>query len=142
AAVYGPLGAGYLCSRSPLLRDWLDHLLRRLYRPLVTVAPDQAAGGLELVLRVRPGQTLIHLVNLRGMPACGEAAADGSAASCRLDRVPEVGPLRLHVRLAGRPGRVSLEPGGAPLSTRWDDDAGELTVSLPRLHIHSVVVIE
>jgi hypothetical protein len=56
------------------------------------------------------------------------------------DRVPRIGPLNVSIRTDKRPERVILQPGTRHLPFRFADGAVQLT--LPRLDIHEIIVIE
>ena len=56
------------------------------------------------------------------------------------DSIPPVGPLEIAVRTGKKPGRVSVEPGGETIAFEFKD--GEARLTLPKLAIHSVLVIE
>lgn len=51
-----------------------------------------------------------------------------------------VGPYAFRIRSAGMPGLVREEPGATSLA--HDYRAGVLTVTLPRLEIHTCIVVE
>lgn len=134
AVVAGPVGDAHFRLHSPWVRDWLDDVLRRLYEPIVQVEAEAPAGSLDVVLRRKGGRTVVHLLNVTGMPTTPSERAGYPL----IDRVPAVGP----VRLQGRPRKVRLEPGGETARTRWDAAASTLTVDVPTVHIHVAVVME
>ena len=55
------------------------------------------------------------------------------------DEIPPVGPLEVTIRHGEKPGRVTLEPGGKELPVVYD--AGKITLTLPQLEIHDVIVV-
>lgn len=133
AAVYGPLGRTHARTHAPWTRDLFDVVLRRLYQPLVEIELDGDVGRLDLVLRRKAGRTLIHLLNVTDAPT-GERRP-------LLERVPEIGPITLRVRLAGKPTRVTLEPEGTVARTQWRSADHTLNVQVPSLHVHTAVAI-
>jgi hypothetical protein len=56
------------------------------------------------------------------------------------DSIPPVGPLEITVRTGKKPERIAVEPGGEQVSFEFKD--GEARLTLPRLAIHSVLVID
>jgi len=57
-----------------------------------------------------------------------------------IDFIPSLEQMELVVRIDKRPKRVWLAPEDRELKTHWSD--GQLSVIIPKLDIHSVVVIE
>jgi hypothetical protein len=51
-----------------------------------------------------------------------------------------VGPLQVKIRSAAQPAKVTLEPGGQPLSFNYHD--GEVNLTVARLDLHRIIVIE
>ena len=81
--------------------------------------------ALEVVLRTKDGQTLIHLINTDGAEVNRQYAHTGV--------VNRTGPIRLRLRMAAAPGHVFLEPEGTPLPGRYE--AGKWHGTLPDLEI-------
>ncbi len=130
AAIYGPLGTVHLGYHTPQLREFLHGMLRIIFpQPLVEVLGPPCV---DVTIRCKGHKLLIHLINTAGMSVESQYAI--------IDHVPAVGPLTLIVRLEAEPTAVSLVPGGSPLAWHWDE--GVLTLTVPSLHIHEVVVIE
>ncbi len=132
AAVYGPLGSAHLATHSPWVRDWFDHLLRKLYTPMVTI---RGRHGVDLVLREKDGCIAVHLCNVSAVPTQRE----GGSAYLFADRVPATGPLTLDIRLPGKPQKVRLQPEDRPLRGTWRK--GVLTLTVPSVHIHSIITV-
>jgi hypothetical protein len=140
AAVYGPLGTAHYATHNPWTRDLIDHLLRKLYTPMVTMTGgDGGRVPIDLVLRDKDDRIVIHLCSVAGLPTQRE----GQSAYLFVDRVPTTGPVTLAVRLPGKPRKVRLHEGvafdGRPLRGTWKK--GVLTITLPAVHIHSAVTI-
>jgi hypothetical protein len=128
AAFYGPLGRTHFRTHTPWLRDWVGWTLDRLYHPMARV---EGPGGIDLVVRRKSGRLAVHLVNVADMRTESRYAI--------LDRTAEVGPITLRLRLDAKPRVVTLEPEGRRLRGTWRN--GELTVVVPKLHVHSAVVV-
>jgi hypothetical protein len=56
------------------------------------------------------------------------------------DAIEPVGPLDLAIRAPAKPKTITLQPEGQSLSFEYRDGVAHLTV--PRLEIHSVIVVE
>jgi hypothetical protein len=85
-----------------------------------------------MALRKKEGRLLVHLLNSSGMQVSSEYVAG--------DFIPPVGPVRVEVRLAKAPQRVTLEPGSRPLPGRYTD--GTWSATIDRIDIHEIVAIE
>ena len=129
-AVHGPLFRDYFLGHYPLLRRFIDGLVGRLGIPwLVTV---EAPPRLELILRRKGKRLLVNLVN-RG---AGEALGPNRVI---VEELPPVEGITLQIRQEGQPASVTEVPGDKPLE--WWYTGGMLTVRVPRVDIHSVVVV-
>ncbi len=131
----GPIASVYGHDSTPILRSLVLNLLDSLHPRTVTLEPENPA--IEVVLRKKNGQTLIHLINAEGAPATGEFRHSGV--------VPPTGPIRLRIRLGERPVNVFLEPDGTRLAGEYQSagpTGGEWSGELPDLHVHSIIRIE
>jgi len=130
AAVYGPVASIYFRSHHPWLRDFVRGLTAELFpEPAVTV---DGPPGLDVSLRrTRDGRLSVHLLNTAGMPLPDRYVFT--------DFIPPVEGIKLTVATEARPSSVTWVPDGGPLDWSWTD--GRLTVTVPRLGIHGVVVI-
>jgi len=123
----GPLGAVYAATHDAAVRDFARALVRPLFRPLVQV---DAPPTVEVVLRRKAGEWIVHLINTTAMQVAGEYAT--------VDFIPPVGPVRLTVSGA-RPKSGRIEPGGAPLA--WRAVPGGWSATIPKLEIHIAAVV-
>ncbi len=130
AAICGPLGSVYREYHTPHLRELLRGVMRMLFpQPLVEI---DGPPCIDVTIRKRDGKLLVHLLNTAGMQV-------GSAYTI-VDFIPAVCPLTVRVRLDAAPSSVSLVSAVGEIAHTWAD--GVLTVTLPSLHIHNVIVIE
>jgi hypothetical protein len=130
AATYFSFSRGYLASRAPGMRSFLNELIRELFpQPLVQVtgSPDVDVS----VSRLR-GLLTINLVNTSGHHWDKERPL--------IDSIAPVGPLAVVIRTTKRPARISLEPGGQTLPFEYRE--GEVRLTVPQLEIHSVVIVQ
>ncbi|MCL2660735.1 MAG: hypothetical protein FWD64_09495 [Acidobacteriaceae bacterium] len=123
----GPMTSLYATNTSHIYRSLARTLLKPLFTPMVQLEGDHP--DLEIVLRRKDGQTLVHLINLEGAAVNDEVHQSGA--------VPHTGPIRLRIRLPKPPSKVVLEPEGRVLTGKYA--AGEWSGELPDLQIHSIV---
>jgi hypothetical protein len=126
----GPLMTEYAIGRTPILRETVRNLAGPLLRPAVSITANLPA--LEIVLRRKKGDVLLHLINLENAPVTGEFRHPGY--------VPPTGPFTMTVRLPSSPSRVTLEPDGTTLSGSFDE--GVWRGGIPSVAIHSIVRFE
>ena len=130
AATYFCFSQGYLDERSEPARAFLSDLVRQLFpKPLVEV---KGSAEVDVAVNRIGGRLAVNLVNTAGPHADVKAPIH--------DSIPAVGPLDITIRAQKRPAKVTLEPGGQSLPFEYRD--GEARLTLPRLEIHGVVVID
>lgn len=122
--------AAYHRCQYPGLRDLLGDVLERVLPqpPLITTAPPT----LEVALRSRPGETLVHFVN----HAPGKSLAQNSAF---IESVPPSPPFSVTLAVGEKPLGVRLQPDD--VQPEWSFSEGTLTVFVPPVHLHSVLVV-
>jgi hypothetical protein len=128
AAIYFSLGESYPAGRSDVLRRFAAELTRQLVpQPLVEVhgSPD-----VDVSVARNHGKLLVNLVNTSG-PHPTEPI---------LESIAPVGPLAINLRCPTKPAKITLEPGAEPLPFDYRDGQAKLTV--PRVDIHRVIVVE
>lgn len=130
-AIYGSAASAFYHSHHPYLRHLIGDLAKVLFRhPALTV---QGPPTVDVALRkTAQGQLSIHLFNNTNTPH--------SQSYSHIDYIPEIGPIGLTLKTAQRPQQVWLEPEHQRLE--WDWKADELKITVDKLHIHSVVVVE
>lgn len=128
AALYAPLGQRYLTGRCAHLRHHLADMVHRLFpKPLVEL---RTPAMVDLTVRRIGDQLTIHLCNTAGP----------HTQDFTWDVLPPTGDLRLFVRLKHNPRAIRLQPAGRKL--RWTREGDGVTIDIPCLAIHGVVVIE
>jgi hypothetical protein len=126
----GPIASAYGNGSTPIIRSVVREILEPLHSPMVRMDGDDPA--LEVVLRKKDGQLLIHLVNSAGAPDTAEYRHSGI--------IPSTGPVRLRIRLSRAPSKVWAEPDRSLLTGEYK--AGEWTGVLPELHVHRFLRLE
>ncbi len=128
AALYFTFGQGYVDTRNDVSRRFLNGLVRELFpKPMVEV---KGSPDVDVVVNRLSGRLAVNLVNTAG-PHQSEPI---------LDSIPPVGPLDITIRTQKEPTKVTLEPGSQSLPFQYRD--GEIRLTLPRLEIHSVLVVD
>ncbi|MCL4852002.1 MAG: hypothetical protein KJZ78_11565 [Bryobacteraceae bacterium] len=130
AAIYGPVGAVFAASHAPAVRKFLHRVTSGIFTPDVSI---EAPPTVEMALRRKHGQRLVHLINVTAMQVSGDYAA--------IDYVPSAGPIVLKVR-GTRPRSVRIEPGGITLSVSPDQKAGTWKTEIPSIHLHEIVSVD
>lgn len=105
-------------------------VLRSLFpEPLVEVSGSK---DVDISPRRLGGRLAVHLVNTAGPHS--DAPPEGIAS------VPPAGPLTVAIRLPREPKSVTLQPEGTPLAASWS--GGRASVTVPRLDLYSILVVE
>jgi hypothetical protein len=129
-AIYGPLGSVFNRSHYPIIRKLLSENMKQLFpEPMVEL---NGSPCVDVSIRKKDNRLLIHLANTAGMQVSPQYAI--------IDFIPSLDQMELIVRIDKRPKRVWLVPEDYELKTHWAD--GKLSIIIPKLGIHSVVVIE
>jgi hypothetical protein len=122
-----PLASAYGKGSAPILRSVVRRMLEPLHAPMVTIDGDYPS--LEIVMRKKDGQILIHFINTGGAPVTGEFRHSGI--------VPPIGPIHFKIRLPAPPSKVTLEPDGTSFAGNYE--AGEWRGVLAELYVHSIL---
>jgi hypothetical protein len=130
AATYFSFSRGYLNQRSPQMRAFLNDLARQLFpQPMVEV---KGSPDVDVSINRLQGKLVINLVNTSG--------PHWDTKKPLIDSIAPVGPLEIVIRASAKPAKITLQPEGQPLAFAYQDGVAQLTV--PRLEIHSIVVVE
>ena len=130
-AIYGPASLAYFRTHHPFLRVAIGELAGRLF-PDPAVKVDAPACVDIALRRTADGRDCLHLLNL----SSAQRAEDFIAT----DHIPPVGPIAVRLKLDYRPKGVQWVPDGGKLTWQWRD--GRLSVTIPHLHIHGVLVAD
>ena len=130
AATYFSFSRGYLDNRSPKMRAFLNDLTRQLFpRPMVEV---KGSTDVDVSVNRLHGKLAINLVNTSG--------PHWDKDKPLIDSIEPIGSLEVAVRATPKPAKAILQPQGQPLAFEYRDGVARLTV--PRLEIHSIIVLE
>jgi hypothetical protein len=116
-------------AHSPVLRHFLGAVMGQVF-PQPVVRRTRPAC-VDVSLRRKDGALLVHLENTAGMQCAQRYPV--------IDFVPPVGPVELELCLPEKPSEVELVGEDGRVTTNWE--AGTLTVSVDRLHVHAVLSI-
>ncbi len=126
AAIYGPVGRIFAATHAAAMRQFVRKIVDRLFVPMVRL---NAPPTVEVALRKKDSDLLVHMVNCTAMQVSADHVAD--------DFIPPLGPISISVTLPHPPERVTLEPEQLPLKGRYANGRWEGTIS--RLEIHGIV---
>jgi len=131
AGVYGPVSMAFRKNHHPFLRTAIGDVVQRVFpHPAVTV---DAPADVDIALRrTRDGRLSLHLLNLAGAQRADDFVG--------VERIPETGPIEICLEVPEGPREVAWVPDGGTLDWEWRD--GRLSVTIPSLHIHGVIVVE
>ena len=131
AAVYGPLPTVFGKTHHPALRRFIGGLVAELFaKPAVSL---DGPPCVDVALRRTPeGKLSVHLLNRANAQTAGQYSA--------IDFIPAVGPFTVKLACPAKPTSVRWVPGEPKLEWSWAQ--GTLTVNIPRLEIHGVLVVE
>lgn len=130
AATYFSFSRGYLNQRSPQMRAFLNDLARQLFpQPMVEV---KGPADVDVSINRFKGKLAINLVNTSG--------SHWDTKKPLFDAITPVGPIEVSIRVIVKPAKITLQPEGQALAFEYRDGRARLT--MPRLEIHSIVVIE
>jgi hypothetical protein len=130
-AIHGQVFRDYSRGHYPLLRQFIAQMIENL--PVAWQVTVEAPPRLELVLRRRENKLLVNLIN-RG---AGEAL---SPTRVMAEELPPVENVVVRVRHDQRPKSVSVVP--ANMEIDWTYANGLVTIKVPRVEIHRVLVID
>ncbi|MCI0515908.1 hypothetical protein L0128_22060, partial [candidate division KSB1 bacterium] len=130
AGVYLNLGERYLNGKVTAARDFLESLVNELFpNPIVSV---QGSHDVDVILNRIEGKLAVNLVNTAGPHNNSRIYVN--------DDIPPVGPLHVSVKLDKEPTNVALQPARPELKLEYTN--GMLSVVVPRLDLHTIIVIE
>jgi hypothetical protein len=130
AATYLNLGERYRNGATSVSREFLQALVRELMPdPLVTVS---GSHHMDVSANRKDGKLAINLVNTAGPHGNGKVFV--------FDDIPAVGPLSVAIRHGRKPNQVTLEPHGRRIDYIYRE--GKIHVTVPRLAIHEIIVVE
>jgi hypothetical protein len=130
AATYFSFSHGYLKDRSPQMRAFLNDLTRQLFpTPMVEV---KGSADVDVSVNRLHGKLAVNLVNTSGQ--------HWDTKKPLIEFIGPVGPLEITIRATAKPAKITLQPEGQPLAFEYRDGVARLT--LPRLEIHSILVVE
>ncbi len=129
-AVHGPVFQDYVIVHYPDLRAFIGDVVRRM--GIEWLVELDAPARLEAVLRRKRGNLLVNLIN-RG---AGKAL---SPARVVVEELPPIQDVVMRLRHAEQPTAVTIVPGGTQAD--WSYTDGLVTVRVPRVDIHTVIVV-
>ena len=130
AAAYFNLGQSYCDARTHIPREFVNSLVRQLFpHPIVEVS---GSHYVDVAVNRIDGRLAINLVNTAG--------PHNNKNIRTFDEVPRLGPLTIKIRSAKRPAKVTLQPQSKRLDYEYSD--GQIKLTLPRLDIYEIIIVE
>ena len=129
--IYGPVAEVYFNVHHPALRCFIGETVRRLFADPQVTADAPACVDIAL-RRTREGQLCVHLLNLFGVQRAERFLST--------EWIPPLDSLQIRLKISQEPQDVRWVPEGAHLDWAWSEDT--LTVTIPRLDIHGVLVVD
>jgi hypothetical protein len=130
AGIYLNLGMSYKKYQSPFLRDFLNSIVNQLFTtPIVQLK----------------GSKLVHITvnELKGKLAINLINAGGNHNSDKIytyDELPALTDLTLDIRVPQKPQKIMQQPENKPLNFTYKN--GVATVLIPKLAIHSIIMVD
>jgi len=143
AYVAYPIFRLYRAMGQPLYKYLVRGLIHRLVPNPAMVTDLPSSGRATLTRQVEHDRHVLHLLygppQIRGKEVRGD---DGSSRVMEMiEDIPAIGPVTATVRLPTRPRRVFDAMTGEDVA--WNDTGdGAVSITVPRLRIHSAVVFE
>ncbi len=130
-AIHGPIFRDYWLGHYPLLREFIAGLIEDLAIPWkVTV---EGPPRLELVVRQKEGRLHVNLINRGGIEVL-------SANRAIVEDLPPLENVTVRIRQGRQPKSVSVIPNDMKIDWAYSDSL--VTVKVPRVGIHCVLVVE
>ncbi|MFC1529031.1 hypothetical protein ACFL5B_03895, partial [Candidatus Latescibacterota bacterium] len=124
------LGEGYYSAGTSVSRDFLNALIYELFpEPIVEVT---GSHFVDVTLNRIHDKLAVNLVNTGGPYNNPNIKV--------FDELPPAGPLQVSIMCAKKPDKVTLLPAGNELI--YDYINGKIQLTLPRLEIHDIIVVE
>ena len=129
-AVGFDIGSQYLSGTQYLHRELMKDITSSLYTPIVQV--KGSLGRIEVSVTEKDGKMMIQLVNAGGTHADSSSASD--------DYIPPVLDIDLEISLPNKVDKLILQPEQRELPFEYGM-GGKISVSVPRVDIHSIIEI-
>jgi hypothetical protein len=129
--ILADIGKTYLKRKSHVHRKFIKSILSKLYEPMVIL---KGSMYIDMTIMEKDGRVMINLVNTAG--------SHDDQDVYTIDEIPPIGPVTLKIQYESKPKKVRLEPSGTKLETVWDARGKLLTVRIPKIDIHEILLID
>ena len=116
--------------RTALARDFLDGLVDELFPD--PVASVEGSHNVDVIVNRKNDTLCVNLVNTSGPHEDDQVFV--------IDTIDPVGPLDVTIRSEDRPSSVKLEPGDRKVDYSYSN--GQISLTIPKLDIHDVIVVD
>ncbi len=125
AGIYFNAGTAYTEYKTPVIRDFLDEIIRELFpAKLVEVTGSHLV---HVAVNTVKGKMVVNLINVAGEHT--------NQSALGYDEVPPLQNLSVTIRTPERPSGIFLQPGGKELEFSWADGLSTLLIAELPLHI-------
>lgn len=122
------LGKGKIATCNPIEPGRLNALANQLFpKPMVEI---KGAAELDVVVNRIGGRLAVNLVNTSGPHATQPI----------IETIAPIGPLDVTIRQAKKPAKITLQPAGTSLAFKYK--AGKIHLTVPKLEIHGIILVE
>lgn len=130
AGIYFNFGMSYRNFQTPELRDFLNSIVKKIFdNPIVEVKGSKL---IHLTVNELKGKLAINLVNAGGNYKASSVYS--------YDEVPPLNDLMLKIRFSQKPIKVIQQPENKSLKFTYSD--GIVNVAMPKLELHSIILVE
>ena len=129
AGIYFNAGTSYTEFKTPVLRDFLDETIDRLFTN--PVAEVTGSHLVHVIVNTANDKMYVNLVNVAGEHTNQNALA--------YDEVPPLHDIHVSIRSDAKPSRILLQPGNKVLEFVYKD--GRSTLIVPELQIHNIIEV-
>lgn len=130
-AIYFNFGRSYQNFQSPVLRDFLAQIVGELFpAPIVSVSGSKL---IHVTANTLKEKLTINLINSGGTHKSNQIIT--------YDEIPPLYNIGMKIKLDQKPRRIIQQPENLELAFSWDANLGAQVI-VPKLHLHSVIVVE
>lgn len=130
AGVYLDLSKKYTETANPVYRNFINSIVSELFPE--PVAKVTGSANVVVTVNTLDDKLAVNLINISGDHSNEKVA--------RYDEISPVGPLSVKIRTDKAPRKVMLQPENESLTFSFS--SGVVETSVPRIGIHSVIVLE
>jgi hypothetical protein len=129
AGVYFNAGTAYTEFKTPVIRDFLDETIQKLFTD--KVAEVTGSHLVHMAVNTSNGKLFVNLINVSGEHTNQSALA--------YDEVPAIRNVSVSIRSDAKPSRILLQPGNKEMEFVYENGRSSLTI--PELPLHYILEV-